>query len=279
MAVRTKTMLKNRRVKIKTFLEENKIIIPIIDYPVFETEDGNLNQNKMFQSYLKKKILPVIKKEITKDIKSDDFFKKPYCEGFKKSLSFNIRSKKDTEQFKLDLINAISILFDNSDHFLQKYRVQYLSPILVNTMDVAKDIVFSSMMIDTMVDQESSWLDFETSISLTAREECEEEGLPIKVQDYDVLLELSNDYVDYTTSILTMFIFKLFRRLDENSKEQLIGNLGSMYEIREVAEYVFISRLLSRQGNLKWMLAYVLESSQTLDKAIEGFSSYFLNRE
>lgn len=274
-----RSTLERKRIKVENFLADNSVKIPILSGCTLESDDVNLIKNKRLQKVIKQTILKEVVRTLREDIGKDEFFKMDRYQWIKPLLNFNTRNKQLSAQFKSDVSDAIKVLLEeHKDDMIISYNANVLSKIMKDTIPSAQHIVLSSMIVDSMSDCDYNWLDFYQSLTSTAVVFCEDETINIKEDQRELIMAACSDYVDYSSAMLSMFVFKLFRQLDSESKEQLIGNIGSMYEMRDSIEYVLVMELLSKGINTRWLLEYVIQNKVTPSMA-DNFSLYFIDKE
>lgn len=273
-----KATLERRRVKVENFLRESSVKLPLVNNYTEETSEVNLTKNKAFQKILKDTILKEIVRTIEDDIRKDDFFKIDRYQWLKSHINFNIRNKQASSEFKQAIADGTKFLLRNHKDFLIK---EYNTDVLLKTMKavtpIAQKILLSSMVVDSMSDCDYNWLDFSMSLQTTGLAVCESEILLVGIDNVNHIVDVAADYIDHEAVMLSLFIFKLFRQLDDTSKEQLIGNLGSMYETRDAIEYAFSRELLSKKVNTKWLIEAVIKNREMLEA--DTLSAYLAQAE
>lgn len=279
MAVTDRAALERRRVKVESFLEENSVKLPLIEGYTVESDNVNLVKNKEFQRILKHAILPEIVATIKSDMAEDDFFKMERYQWLKQHINFSIRNKQMGSEFKSAMLEAVkTVVGKHKDFLIKRYNLDVLSKTMMEATQLAQRILLSSMIVDSMSDCDYNWLDFSLSMASATITICEGDILSIGRDNINYMLEVSSDYIDHQTVMLSLFIFKLFRQLDEQSKDQLMGNLGSMYEIRDSVEYAFSREILSKPLNTRWLMETIIQNRETLLET-DSLSPYFTETE
>lgn len=215
----TKEEIKNQRLeKTKTFLDSIGVMMPILK-DARPVEAIDIIKNKNLISLLDSFLLEHISETI------DD-----------KKISKMIQ-RKGTRKI-----------------ILNKFVSERLSEIINELPHKVWDLLMTTIMVDTLEDSEEEWLDFEFPITKI----CDDYEKEIEWvhSDENMFASIQNEiaeYIDYVSMIVSMNVFRFSREIDELSRYQILGNIGSIEDVRSAVNLVFNNELFSDKINLEWI--------------------------
>ena len=140
---------------------------------------------------------------------------------------------------------------------LDRFIKERLEPAISQLSDVVWDILISSIMVDSIDDESGEWLDFELPAATVSEQIYKEQTSWVKdnLKNIGVLdLKLNiTDYIDYVSMKISINLFRFTRQVDEQSKYQLMGNIGSIDDIRNTVETTFIGEVFGDIKNKEWV--------------------------
>ena len=202
-------------------------------------------------------IMPILedaKKVKTADIiKNEDFIKKidififDYLESTTEDKNAKKKVSKKTSRKTL----------------LNKFIKERLEPAVRNLPELVWESLISTIMVDSIDGVEGEWLDFEFPLFQSfmyiyndgiawLRNELRNIGM------FDLKEDMA-DYIDYVCMLISINLFKFSRKLDEESRYQMMGNIGSLEDIRAAVELAFIGEIFSADKNIEWFNKTVKE--------------------
>lgn len=127
------------------------------------------------------------------------------------------------------------------------------------------DILQDSIIIDFIDEYDDKWLDIGFPLYSICDDKYSDNYIFNK---YSLQLEeLSNiacDFVDYISLLVGKYIFVFTRNLDDNSKTQILGNIGGLDDIRRAAKIVFVGELTSTIRFYTWYNKFLKEYRQII---------------
>lgn len=123
--------------------------------------------------------------------------------------------------------------------------------------DTVWDLLLTTIMVDSIDDTSGEWLDFEYTLDVACIKKYYEE---IKWMDKDfgnvgvsdIYCDIA-DYIDYVTMVVSINIFKFSREVDEQSRYQMMGNIGGLDDIRVSVQNIFLGEVFGDSENKKWI--------------------------
>lgn len=195
-------------------------------------------------------MIPIIKEakmvKTTDIIKNEDFIKK--IDVF---VLENIEKNTESKELKSKLKGKGS-----RKSLLNKFIKERLEPTIVNLPEIVWGELLTTIMVDNLEGDESEWIDFEFPLFQACSQiyDSEIEWLKEDITNIgiaDVKDEIA-DFVDYVCMMVSINLFQFARKLDEQSRYQIMGNIGSLDDIRSAVELTFIGEIFSYNKNMEW---------------------------
>lgn len=139
---------------------------------------------------------------------------------------------------------------------LNNFIKERLEPTIANLPEIVWSALIQAIMVDTIDGEEDEWLDFEFPLFQSCMKIYNDEIAWLRNELSNVgMFDLKDDiadFIDYVCMIISVNLFKFSRKLDEQSRYQMMGNIGSLEDIRSAVELVFIGEIFSCDKNLEW---------------------------
>lgn len=139
---------------------------------------------------------------------------------------------------------------------LNKFIKERLEPIIKELPKLVWDSLLSAIMVDSIPDVDGEWLDFELPLFQSCMDTYNDGIAWLRNELSQIgMLDLKDDiadYIDYVCMLISINLFRFSRKLDEQSRYQMMGNIGSLEDIRAAVELVFIGEIFSCDKNIQW---------------------------
>lgn len=259
-SIGTERLIKRRQEKVELFLENLGRVAPIVSSPS-TTLAADLHKNKTFHTLIEKEF----EKWLTKLINGKEILSVRIRTHLREAIKEESYCYDDlTNRAKLDMLaSTCEILRESSTghaRITEQFMANYIGKTTDKLLGIAWEVIVGSMIVDSMQDVEERWLDIGVSISQTAIDKYLDRDNTLMIKNQKVLEKLDSitaDYVDYLTMMLGLNILKFVRHVDEESKSQILGNIGDITEFRDVAKTVFINEILSEEIIKDWLVKFV----------------------
>lgn len=228
-----------RREKVDSFLSMMNTAFPLIKKSQ-RVDEVNLNSNAKFI-------------KATSALMSD----------FIKKTEFNLN--KRNQKANIELLKC-----SNKKKFLIDGWIR--NQLFINVNNVYSSVIHilqDSIIVD-FLDEDEKWLDIDYPLYMKSKEryDVDEQLLEHRIK---CVYASSEDFVDYVTLLVSKYIFLFTRKLDENSKTQILGNIGGLEDIRRSVEYVFIGEILNRKQFTSWYNTFLGEYKEIMLQPEEKF--------
>ena len=132
-----------------------------------------------------------------------------------------------------------------------------LEPTINEMPNIVWDLLMTTIMVDSLPDEEGEWLDFEYTLDIACIKKYqddlewfnEEFG---NVGTMDVICEIA-DYIDYVSMIVSINLFRFSRQVDEQSRYQMMGNIGGLEDIRRAVQKILLGEVFGDTKNIPWI--------------------------
>lgn len=142
----------------------------------------------------------------------------------------------------------------------ERFVNKYIPTTITSTPSIAWDIIMGCMIVDTMQDMDAKWLDIGTSIPNMADLKYEDHRIIISIEKkISDILDIADDHINYVTMLLGINLFNFCKKLDDESKTQIYGNIGDLVEFKRLATTVLLMELLSSDSIDYWLIELLVE--------------------
>lgn len=213
------TELEKRRQRTQEFLNELGVKMPIVKFST-PTKEADLINNKNFIS---------VASEIIFDKVMDSAMNEP---------------KLHTAVFKNSFKRK----------FLCKTWAKTKLPMITNSIYAEViNTLQDTIIVDSLEGEEKEWLDVDYPLYMVCDSKYFQSNFwEFRDQELKSIEVAAQDFIDYTSLLVCKYIFSFTRDLDDSSKEQILGNIGGLDDIRNAVKITFLGKLLSYSSVLAW---------------------------
>lgn len=244
--------MKNK--KLSNYLDEINVSFPNIQFNLSK-DDVDLSKNKKF--------CKVCEKSILKEIINFNS-KAPNLPDYKNYIDINFRSKSDVSNLEGAVLIVLNLM---QDKFYDKLSLDFIESYIknVNNAVIAKmpEVIENALSVYKDFAYTESYIDFSMSLEMSAKsiyEDCQ--LLNINSSVYEKIDSYTEEYINYTSAVALLHIYRFIGKLNEFSKQQIIGNMGTMEDFRDAVKVVFHSELLSVKNSSEWLNKEVIKFSK-----------------
>lgn len=256
-------LIKRRCEKVEGFLLSMSTNLPVFQSSV-PLETVNIYNNKKMRGILSDALLRYIKKTSESSrFKSvrvrhtlEDIANKDFCLD-----ELTDRGRESVYAVFMSRIKECNLMDDTelTDLITEKFLQRYFADKIDTAPKIAWEVILGSMIVDTMQDTENKWLDVWNSISYMAKSKYQDTEIIVPGNKLDKIMDISDDYINYVTMLLGINLLNFTKKLDDESKTQILGNIGDIIEFKTVANTVFLMELLSTSNIDAWLLGLLVD--------------------
>ena len=219
------TELEKSRQRTQSFLDELGVKMPIIKFST-QVPEANLLKNKAFIKIATEVLFNKIDEELRQSevvsVREMKLHLAVFKHAYKKKFMYD-------EWVKTKLSAVINSIY----------------PKIINTL---QDIV----IVDCIDDDGSKWLDIDYPLYYSCLDEHFPNVHKFSDEELEPIEKAANDFIDYTALLVCKYIYKFVKDLDDTSKEQIMGNIGGLDDIRSAARVTLEGNLLSIEKQTEW---------------------------
>lgn len=155
---------------------------------------------------------------------------------------------------------------------LIKERIEPLDTIATNSVWA---ILKSSLFVDSIDNDDNEWLDIKYPLASMCMDATCTERITGNILESAIIDRKSVEHIDNIACNVALRLFKFTRQLDDQSKYQILGNIGSIEDMRKAAEVVFENELYSKTVLMDWLFDIVVENRDMIRLGQKEFTNHF----